>query len=181
MKSLITAVLVALSLCSFGQSSNNVSFGLEQDFLPYITGGYYANVWGGKNHLRARALMARVRKPDFMIPEAFTNNKVTAYAFVVDYFPRLEWKGPWIGGGLVRWNSTIQSNDRNFESSFDNWLLNGSVGYNWKLGGHFYLGGWAGWHVLIGGPTSVAVGPELYNAPRFNPEASVKVGWYFNR
>lgn len=179
MKNILTTVFAVMALATSGQSNSGVSVGLEQDILPYITGGYYANVWAGKNHLRARALVARARKPDFIIPDAFTNNKITAYALVGDYFPRLEWKGPWISGGLVRWNSSIQTVDQMFKVSFSNWLVNGSVGYNWKLAPHFYLSAWMGCHLLIAGPTTINVGPERYNAPHLNPEASIKVGWYF--
>src|SRR6185503_23528 len=89
-------LVVSIGLSAQG---NRVTVGLEQDVLPYIFGGYFGNVWIGKGHVRARVLMAKVNKPDLLIPKEFANNRVTAYAILGDYFLKSEWKGPWIGVG----------------------------------------------------------------------------------
>ena len=156
------------------------NFGLEQDFLPYATGGYYAGVWAGKGHLRGRALLAaNVHKPDFIVPDGFTNNRVSAFAVVADYFLRNEWKGWWISAGGVYWNSSIEDAERTAKASYKNYLLNGSLGYQWRFYRHFYLSPWAGMHILVGGNKRVQVGARELKPALFNPEASLKLGWYF--
>lgn len=171
------AFILLASLTTSAQATFTV--GVEQDVLPWLTGGYFANVWAGKGHVRARALVAHVRKPDFILPDGFANNTVTAYALVGDYFLKENWVGPWIGAGLVKWESTIQDSGRTEGVSYSNWLLNGSLGYNWKFFGHFYAGPWAGLHLRMGGDTQVKVAGKTFHPPLLNPEASLKVGWHF--
>lgn len=176
---LCLALLTFLILGAFAQEprSGKLSFGIEQDFLPYATGGYYAGAWVGKGHLRVRALTARVHKPDLIVKEGFTNNDVTAYALVGDYFLKEDWKGWWISTGLVRWNSSIQSDARLSTVHYNNTLLNGSIGYNIPFAKHFYLSPWAGMHLRIGGDQHFSVDGKEFTAPLLNPEASLKVGW----
>lgn len=172
--------LVILSHQNSQAQHASVSIGLEQDFLPYATGGYYAAAWIGQSHVRARVLVAHVHKPSFIVPNGFTNNVVTAYAVLGDYFLKENFSGWSIGGGLVRWNSSIQSNLHQSTVSYDNTLLNGSIGYNWKFHKNFYVSPWAGLHLKISGADHVTVDGSSFATPLFTPEASVKVGWYFS-
>jgi hypothetical protein len=177
--------LLLLILLSFFTSSaqdsvsNKWNFGLEQDLLPYATGGYFFAAWAGKNHIRTRALTARVHKPGFAVEDGFTNNDVTAYALTIDYFLKQNWKGWWIATGMVYWKSTIQTETKTSTAYFTNWLLNGSIGYNITLYKHLYISPWAGLNFLVGGDDEVPVDGKLYTPPLFNPEASVKLGIYF--
>ena len=173
------ATLLSLGVSAQEPRSPKLSFGIEQDFLPYATGGYYAGAWVGKGHLRVRALTARVHKPDLIVKKGFTNNNVTAYALVADYFLKEDWKGWWISSGLVRWNSSIQSDARLSTVHYNNTLLNGSIGYNIPLPKNFYLSPWAGMHLRIGGDRHFAVDSREFSTPLLNPEASLKVGWRF--
>jgi hypothetical protein len=157
------------------------AIGLEQDFLPYATGGYYAAAWVGKSHVRVRGLVAHVNKPSFIVPDGFTNNIVTAYAVVGDYFLKNDFEGWYISACLVRWNSSIQSNQRLTTTTYDNTLLNGSIGYNWKCYKNFYVSPWAGLHLRVGGAEKVSADGVSFLTPLFTPEASVKIGWYFAR
>lgn len=163
---------------SFSQDTNSskLHFGIEQDLLPYATGGYFAGFWAGKNHVRVRTLMARVHKPDLIVKEGFTNNRVTAYALVGDYFLKEDWKGWWAGSGLVYWKSTIQSKERVSTKSYKNVLVNGSLGYNWMFYKQFYLSPWAGLHLRVGGDKKVGVDGRTFTPALLNPEASIKVG-----
>jgi len=161
-------------------AQNKTEFGLEQDFLPYATGGYYFGAWAGKSHLRGRFLTAQhVTKPSVIVPSGFTNNTVNAYALVCDYFLKTGWKGWWISGGLVLWNSSIQSDLKINTAHYDNILLNGSIGYSWKFGDHFYVSPWAGLHIRVGGAQTVNVDGSSFTTPVLNPEASLKIGWIF--
>lgn len=177
----VISILVALicsPVLSFSQN-NSLAFGVEQDILPYATGGYYAAAWIGKSHVRARALVAHVNKPSFIVPDGFTNNIVTAYALVADYFLKEKFSGWYLSGGLVIWNSSIQSNLRLSTSNYQNTLLNGTLGYNWKFHKNFYLSPWVGLHLKVGGAEKVTVDGASFNTPAVTPEASLKIGWYF--
>lgn len=152
---------------------------IEQDLLPYLTGGYYGAFWVGKGHMRGRALVAHVNKPSFIVPNGFTNNQVTAFALLADFFPKEKWTGWHMGAGIVLWQSSIQSNQRLQTAKYENVLLNGSIGYNWKLGTHFYVCPWAGMHLKVGGTSTVSVDNVSFETPLLTPEASVKLGWVF--
>lgn len=179
--SLFILAFLGLTVAASAQEkpAPRTAVGLEQDVLPYLTGGYFAGVWIGKSHTRVRALTARVHKPDIFVPEGFTNNRVTAYALVVDYFLKENWKGWWLGTGPTYWRSSIQSESRWSTVHFENILLNGSIGYNFPLPHNLYVSPWAGMHILVAGKRHLTVDGKDYTAPLFNPEASVKVGWRF--
>lgn len=177
MKQLLASILFCL--VGMTGTAQSLRAGLEQDALPWITGGYYAGGFVGTQHLRARILTAYVHKPSLIVPKGFTNNTVTAWAFVGDYFLKEDWSGFWLSGGLVRWNSTIQSDTRIETAKYSQFLLNGSIGYQWLLGQHFYVSPWAGMHILIHGPTRITADGKSFKAPLLNPEASLKFGWYF--
>lgn len=173
------------AVTGFAQTTNEsrvrLAIGFEQDVLPYVFGGYFANVWIGKGHLRSRLIAARVNKPDFLIKEPFTNNVVDAYAITGDYFIKENWEGWWAGAGVVLWRNSLQTTTQMSIAHFDSWLLNGSMGYNWKFYRNFYAGPWAGLHLLIAGDRKISVDLISYRVPIVNPEASIKVGWHFCR
>ena len=173
-------LLACVGLCR-GQKveENTFNVGLELDALPYLTGGYFIAGWAGQGHWRCRVLTANVNKPDWSTPEGFTNHHITAYAAVIDVFLKPGWRGWWIGAGPVYWRSRIQSDSRIQTAHFDNFLLNGSLGYNLKLGKQFYLSPWAGMSMRIAGDREVPVDQQLFTLPLFNPEASLKLGVYF--
>jgi hypothetical protein len=180
-KSLLFLLLFACCLPGQAQQSDasNTQIGIELDALPYITGGYFAAAWVGKDHWRLRALTAGVNKPDWVTEKGFTNHHVTAYALVVDYFLKPEYQGWWIAGGPVYWKSTIQTDAKLQTTHFDNLLLNGSLGYNWKFFHRFYLSPWAGMSIRVSGDKGIPVDSKTFTLPLFNPEASLKLGFYF--
>jgi hypothetical protein len=183
MRVIALLLILCLSVVSVSAQSTlvkkKISIGVEQDVLPYVTGGYYAAAWCGKNHVRGRVLMANVHKPGFITPDGFINNRVTAYALLFDYFLKTGWKGWWAGAGLVYWDSNIQHTTAGNTAYYRNTLLNGSVGFQWKFYKNFYLCPWAGIHVRVGGARHVTVDGRSFSTPVLNPEASLKAGWYF--
>lgn len=182
LKSALALFILAASLTGTAQtqaSQNRISFGLEQDILPYATGGYFAGVWAGRDRVRVRALTAKVNKPDFIVKKGFTNNKVTAYAVLVDGFLKQDWKGWWVGTGWVYWKSSIQTDKKMATAHYYNWLMNGSLGYNFSLGKNFYLSPWCGMHIRMAGDKRVAVDDKIFKPALFNPEGSVKLGVKF--
>jgi hypothetical protein len=159
--------------------SAKLAWGLELDFLPYATGGYFAGAWVGKGHVRVRALTARVHKLEVVVKKGFTHNRVTAYALVADYFLKKDWRGWWVGTGLVYRSSSIQSDARRSTVPYENYLLNGSLGYHIPLSKHFYLSPWAGMHLRLAGDKHFRVDDKEFTIPLLNPEASLKLGWRF--
>ncbi len=177
----IKFLILCLFLVSFFEinAQQKIKAGIELDALPYITGGYFGAGFIGKGHWRLRALTASVNKPDWSINKNFSNNHVEAYAVVVDRFFKKSWSGWWIGGGLVYWKSKIQTQDKLQTAKFQNSLLNGSLGYNFKLNKHFYLSPWAGMSLRVGGDQKTPLDQTTYTLPLLNPEASLKLGLIF--
>jgi|APLak6261660806_1056025.scaffolds.fasta_scaffold10780_2 hypothetical protein len=161
------------------QTSNKLNFGLELDVLPYATGGYFGAGWIGKNKWRTRVLLADVNKPEFTTKDGFTNHHVKAYVVLLDCFLKDNWKGWWIGAGPVYWKSNIQSDNSNVTKNFDNFLLNGSLGYNFTVYKNIYISPWAGLSLKVSGNDEFVLDNKEYNLPLLNPEASVKFGIYF--
>jgi hypothetical protein len=60
--------------------------GFELDALPYITGGYYGSVWSGRNQFRLRGVISEVNVPSFATEDNFKENKIKAYALIIDFF-----------------------------------------------------------------------------------------------
>jgi hypothetical protein len=176
---LITFFLLTSFVFVYGQENQKLTVGFEQDALPYVFNGYFANVWVGEGHVRSRLLLAQVTKPDFILANGFTNNQVTAVALTADYFLKPEWRGWWVSAGAVCWKNSIQTTDLLQTAHFNTWLLNGSLGYSWKFYRNFYVSPWVGLHVKVAGDKEVAVDSKTYKPPRLNPEASIKIGWHF--
>jgi len=160
-------------------SAKRFTIGAELDVLPYATGGYFAALWVGKNKTRIRLLTASVNKPDWSINNNFRNHHINAYALVIDRFLKADLNGWWISGGIVYWKSSIQTNALLQTSNFENYLLNGSIGYNWKFYQQFYLSPWAGISIRTGGDKNTPVDNKEFTLPLINPEASLKIGWHF--
>jgi len=171
--------LLLLHFSMTAQAQQKAKVGMELDVLPYVTGGYFGAVWIGKEHLRARALYAYVHMPDFVTPDGFSNNTIRSFALLGDYFLKKEQVGFWVGGGLVFWDGTIQTDLHLEEASYHSFLINGSMGYAWPLNAHFYLSPWAGLSLRTGGDQQVSVDGETFKPRLINPEASLKVGFVF--
>lgn len=156
--------------------------GLEIDALPYILGGYFGAITIGKYNYNLRLLMAgNATKPDFIIPSDFTNNKLDAYAAMIDYrayrnilFGKIDLC---ISAGLVRWNSSIKNKQDHAISNYSNTLFSMGLSFQYFFGNHFYVSPWAGMHIRVAGESEIPVGNKTYNVPLFNPEASIKFGY----
>lgn len=182
MKYLFTTLVFTLLIFSISpaqKTSKSFNAGMEVDALPYATGGWFAAAWAGKEKWRVRLLAASVNKPDFTTKKGFTNHHINAYALVADHFFDKEWKGWWLGGGLVVWKSRIQTDARLQTTSFTDYLLNGSAGYNIRLNNNIYLSPWAGMSIRIAGEKNIPVDNKHYTLPLLNPETSLKLGIWF--
>jgi hypothetical protein len=177
------AILITINI-ALGQNIKSVpassaAFGLELDALPYISGGYYGSVWYGFDHFRIRGVVTKTSVPEFILPEDYKNNRLKVFAFIVDYFPQLEFQGWWIGSGIEKWNATIEHEDESVAPSYSNTVFTIGGGYVWKFHKNFYLNPWGAAHVIITGAKEVAVGVHIYKPAVFTGEVSLKVGWHF--
>jgi hypothetical protein len=177
------AIILLLAVTGNGvcQSSDKSRFtiGTEQDILPYLTGGYYAAGWAGKDHVRVRALTAQVNKPDIIVPEGFDDNWVTAYAVLAEYFLKENWQGWSASTGFVYWQNSIELEGGSKREDYDTYLINGSLSYSFKIYRQFYISPWAGLHLKVGGPDTITIDGQSFDQPLINPEASLKFGVYF--
>lgn len=154
-----------------------LGFGVELDVLPFATGGYFGAAWVAKGPYRLRGLHARVHMPEFIVQDGFTGNDIDAFAVLVDAFP--DGDGIWIGGGAVYWRGSVQSDALRTTTEYDSYLLNGGLGYVYRLTRHIYASPWAGLSVRVGGDKDIVVDGREFRPPRLNPEASLKFGWGF--
>lgn len=185
MKKYLVLLGIVCSLTVKAQSSEDsvkskISIGVEADVLPYITGGYYGSAWVSYNHWRYRAVVTNVTTPAFMIKDGFTNNKMMVYTLLVDYFFKPSVEKWWIGGGVEYWNAQIQSDLKLSTSGYDNYVATIGGGYVWKFYNNLYLNPWAALHARIGGDKTVLIDGKEFKPAAFIPEASLKIGWYFN-
>jgi hypothetical protein len=183
MKKLLLIFFLLLLNVMYGQDNDqrvkSTTIGAELDALPYITGGYYGSIWVGHNHFRYRAVIAKTEVPGFYVEDGFTNNEVQAYAAIVDYFFKPEFKGWWIGTGLEYWDSSIQTDAKLETAKYNNTVFTLGGGYVWKFYNNFYLNPWVAGHLRIAGDKDVSVDTSTFETPLFTPEFSLKLGWHF--
>lgn len=183
MKKYLVFIGLAISLIAQGQSekeSSTISIGTEVDVLPFLTGGYYGSIWVSKDHFRYRAIVTNVTTPEFMLEDGFTNNEMNVYALVADYFFEPSVEKWWIGAGVEYWDGSIQTDALTSTSHYNNFIFTVGGGFVWKFYKNFYVNPWAAVHLRMAGDTSVAVDDKIFEPAFFTPEASVKIGWYFN-
>ncbi len=183
MKKYLVAFLVFSSVMANAQrseSTSSISIGVEADILPYITGGYYGSLWASKNHFRYRAVVTNVTTPDFMIKDGFTGNSMMVYAGLVDYFFENSPEKWWVGSGLEYWDAEIKTSQKLSTATFSQVMFTLGGGYIWKLYKNLYINPWAAAHLRLAGDKAVMVDGKEFKPSPFIPEASLKIGWYFN-
>jgi len=155
------------------------TIGTELDALPFVTGGYYFSLVGGRDHFRLRGVASLVNPPDFAYPsDRFKNLSLHAYALIVDYFFKPEPNGFWVGVGLEKWFGSINSNSGNSSGSYSESVSTLGTGYVWVFYKNFYLNPWVAIHLKLSGD-SPYVGANVYSLPTIQGEGSFKLGWYF--
>ena len=173
--------LFFLSFSTFLNASDDakLNYGVELDALPYLSGGYYLSGWVGKNKFRFRGIVASVNIPSFAVEPGFQDNKLKAYALVVDYFPSQDFAGVWYGGGVEVWDSEIQSKNESAVAKYRNYVLTVGAGYTWYFHKNIYLNPWGAVHGIIGGDDTVNVGSSVFEPKKITGEVSLKVGFKF--
>jgi hypothetical protein len=163
------------------QPKTRIAIGFELDALPYLTGGYYASVWAGKEHFRYRAIVTQITTPSFMVENGFTNNKIQSYTAIADYFFAPKFEKWWVGSGLEYWQGKIQTDRKLGTGKYDNLIFTAGGGYVWKFYHNFYLNPWVALHLRMAGDRYVQVDGQRFGISALTPEASLKIGWHFAR
>lgn len=177
--------LVAIASPAMAQRSAAAStapraaVGAELDLLPYASGGYYLSGWIGREHFRLRPVVAKTTLPSFVVQDGFKNADLEVAALIVDYFPRADFRGWWIGAGVEHWRNRVENEGNGGTARWNNTVATVGGGYVWQLGEHFCLNPWAAGHLVVGGPTRVSAGGATHSPKRFTPEVSLKLGWRF--
>lgn len=172
-------IALLLLICVPFSASAQWEAGVELDFLPYATGGWFAAGWAGTGHLRVRALVADVNMPAFVVAEGFKDNHIQSRALTADVFRRTGWQGWWLSAGPVQWKGSIRHESGGPTTEYTSWLLHGGMGYVRFLTDHLYLSPWAGLSLRVAGDDNIKVNARPYDPPLLNPEASLKAGWRF--
>ncbi|MBX7227921.1 MAG: hypothetical protein K1X55_17945 [Chitinophagales bacterium] len=185
MKIVISILFGCLPLMTIAQSWSDssvkkVSIGVEADVLPYLTGGYYGSVWVSHQHFRYRGIWTQVTTPDFILDSGFANNQMMVYALVTDYFFRNKVERWWVGAGVEYWDASIQTDIKTSTAKYSNLIATAGCGYIWKVYQNLYINPWAAFHVRAAGDKNVVVDNKIFMPAFFTPEASLKIGWFFN-
>jgi len=179
MKKLLFILLLITHQNIYAQKTQKTTLGFELDVFPFATGGYYGSAWLGNNHLRYRAVVAKATTPDFVLGKDFTENRVQAFAGIVDYFFKPEFKGWWIGSGFEYWKCNIKTKAMVENASYSQTVFTVGGGYVWKFYKNFYLNPWAAAHLRLAGEKQVPVDSKVFKPSAFLPEISIKLGWHF--
>ena len=160
----------------------NWTFGTELDVFPYATGGWYASLFGAYENIRLRSVVAQSNLPGFVRDEGINEQRVQAYAGIIDFVFGRDNRGPtfdqwWLGFGYERWETTYVSADGMADVSTN--VLTVGGGYIWKFWKGFYLNPWVAAHVSIDNTEPIQVGSITTTPPGVLPEASLKIGWMF--
>lgn len=180
MKRLAIAFLIASRLALAGEGPQApLHWATEVDLLPVATGGFYTSVVAGRDHWRLRLVVAEVRVPDGFAPSGWEKARIRAQALLVDRILRPGFAGPWIGGGLERWDEDLTSAQGSGRVRLKS--LQATLGTGWvlPLGGRFYVNPWAALHQRIAGDRTASLPREACHPRALQAEASIKIGVRF--
>ncbi len=155
------------------------TYGIEVDALPYITGGYYGSFWVGNDNLRFRAIITKIKTPEFVIAEGFENLKTTSYTVIADYFPFSnpgDFSGLWVAGGYEFWTNDVTNKTDKSSGKYNNSVLTIGGGYIINLSKSFYINPWIAGHLSVSGTSDLPIGNRTYSPAVILPEISVKFG-----
>lgn len=161
---------------------DKLTYGIEIDALPYITGGSYFSSWVGREKYRLRLVLSEVNIPEFITPDGFEDWNSNAKAIIVDYFWNLKeqaYSGPWVGLGLEHWDNKIKAESGWEKASFEQDMFTFGTGYVHYFTKNCYINPWVAGHLRLNGVSKIKVGSKTFDNKSFQYEASVKFGWKF--
>jgi len=180
MKRLAYALLFASSLVRATDAPKEATrWATEVDVLPMATGGWYSSVAAGRDAWRLRLVAASVTVPDRFAPTGWEKAQTRAQALLVDRFFRPGFTGPWVGGGVERWDEDLKRTQGPERVRLRS--LQATLGMGWAvpIGRGFYVNPWLAIHRRIAGDRAVSI-PQGECRPRaLQAEASLKIGYLF--
>ncbi|HBE78948.1 MAG TPA: hypothetical protein DDW65_14395 [Firmicutes bacterium] len=165
-------------LQSSSSENNGLSFGMEVDALPYVSGGHYISGVIGFDHYNLRLISTKTTIPGFVTPDGFKDWDLDVTAVILDYFPGENREGLWLGGGMEFWDSKIRTKNTGDSGSFSQKIITLGAGYVYNLNEHWYINPWAAIHYNLS-DKNVAIGASNLDIPDIMYEASVKLGYKF--
>jgi hypothetical protein len=185
---LAAGVLAAAALCAGPMAARGGApdaVGVEVDLLPTVLSamagepGGALQGWVRWKRDRLRLVGATLHFPDSLTDAPFAGHRSTAAALLYDRFLTGEGTGPWLGGGLEYWWSSIGLESGPERGAWQGPVATAGGGWVFPVWRGLYLNPWGAVHVpLTGG--DVAVGPETYHPRGLVAEVSLKVGWSFD-
>lgn len=157
------------------------NYGIEADVLPYFNKGYNFSVWISYHRFKGLIDWALKYPADFVVDENYTDLRYKSTSFYLQYYPisnSLKLDKLWFGTGLSFWSNKVKYSGNGSEGTFDNLMLNASVGFLVFVTKGFYLNPYLSGHLLIFGERTPAIGGAIYHAQKFVPEISVKLGYH---
>ncbi|BDU74154.1 hypothetical protein [Mesoterricola silvestris] len=151
----------------------------EVDVLPVATGGWYASVAAGRDVWRLRLVAAEVHLPDRFAPAGWEKARTRAQALLVDRFFRAGFAGPWIGGGLERWDEDLKGARGPERVRLESLQATFGMGWVVPLGRGFQVNPWVAVHRRIGGDRAVSSSQGECRPKALQAEVSVKIGYLF--
>jgi len=181
MRSFIVTILMVASAAATavgqGGTDRRWTIGTELDVFPYATGGWYGSLFAGYENIRLRGVVARSYLPGFVRPDGITEQRVNAYAGIIDFLFKPGFDGWWLGFGYEYWDTQYTSEDGITQVGSN--VLTVGGGYIWRFWKGFYLNPWAAAHVVLDAEESITVGSTSFVPSGVLPELSLKLGWTF--
>ena len=156
-------------------ASRDWTIGTELDVFPYATGGWYASLFGGYKNIRIRGVVAKSFLPSFVRAEGIEEQRVNAYAGVVDFVFGPQFSEWWLGFGYEYWDTRYTSADGTADVT--NSVLTVGGGYIWHFWKGFFLNPWVAAHVVLDATDRINVGSVGVTPAGVLPEVSLKLGW----
>lgn len=152
-----------------------ITFGVEQDVLPYALGGFIATGWIGKNQFRHRFSYAHATSPKLVYGADTKSDAVRAFGISFEYFFKEDFKGWWLGPGVGYWTNLIETNNLQ-QLRNESVIFTFGGGYNFFITDWLYTSPWIALHTRVSGNETISVGNESYTPAILTPELSVKLG-----
>jgi hypothetical protein len=180
MKCRVASLLLLASCLVAGECAQGAPrWGAEVDLLPVATGGWYASLVAGRDAWRLRLVAAEVKVPDRFAPSGWEKARTRAQALLVDRFFREDFTGPWIGGGVERWDEDLTCTDGGGRVRLKSLQATFGAGWVVPLGGRFYVNPWAALHQRVAGDRTAPLSQGECRPRALQGEASIKIGARF--
>ena len=178
-------LLVVILMCSinlFGQDTKpgQLSFGVEQDVLPYVLSGYIVTGWMGRDFVRCRFSYAEAQTPQFMLQTGIGKDKVNAFGISLEYFFKENFEGWWLGPGVGFWTNNLESEDMG-QAKNESVIFSFGGGYNYFITRWLYTSPWIALHTRVSGTDLLDVSDASYKPIILTPELSIKLGVKFSK